>query len=310
MIGPQVLVPLSITDTILTSSTIAEPDTAFGEIAWVSGTTYAIGDERIRVETHRVYRRESAGAGTLPPEEDTVNWTDIRPTNRWAIFDGEISTQSKAVEPLTYVLRPGFFNAVTAYGLEGETVEITVKDTPGGSVVLSKSIDLIEPVPDWYEWYFSPIVAATKLVVDGILPYPDAEITFSITAGTGVTVKCGLLTVGDLRPLLGGAEWGGTLAGAKASPVDYSYVKTELDGTTRIVKRRAATDLSISIAMPRQYADYALSCVQEVLSVPCSWIFANAPGFQGLNGFGLGSGSISYDSFNTATLSINVKGLV
>jgi len=29
-----------------------------------------------------------------------------------------------------------------------------------------------------------------------------------------------------------------------------------------------------------------------------------------LNVFGLGSGSLSYDSFNTATLNINVKGLV
>ncbi|WP_282825183.1 hypothetical protein [Pelomonas sp. V22] len=310
MNGPQILVPLEITDTSLYSSTIAEPDTTIGEAAWISGHTYAIGDEAIRVETHRVYRRESAGAGTIPPEDDTANWTDIRPTNKWAAFDGEISTQSRDTEALTYVLRPGFFNSVSVYGADGEKVRAIVKDAPGGSVIFDQEVDLIEPVPDWYEWYFSPIRAATKAVFSEILPYPDAELTISVTSSPGVAVKFGLIAVGDLRGLISGGGWGGTLGGAKAEPRSFSYIKTEIDGTTRIVKRRAATDTSFSVAMPREIADYALVCVQEVLDVPCAVIASSGPGFQGLNNFGLVSGSMSYDSFGTATLTLNVKGLV
>ena len=62
--------------------------------------------------------------------------------------------------------------------------------------------------------------------------------------------------------------------------------------------------------MPRAAADYALASVQEVLDVPCAVIAATSSGFQGLNNFGLVSGSLSYDSFNAATLTISVKGLV
>lgn len=309
-IGPQILVPLSISDTMMTSSTIAEPDTTKGEVAWVSGTTYAVDVEVIRTQTHRVYKRAVAGAGTIPPEDDPNNWTDIRPTNRWAAFDGEISTQSAGVTELKYVLAPGFFNAVTLYGLDGQIVEATVKDAPGGTVIFHAQVDLIEPVPDWYEWYFSPIKSETKWLFKDILPYPDAELTLSIRSAAGVAVKCGMFALGDLRALIGSGEWGGTLGGAKAEPRSFSYIKTELDGTTRIVKRRAATDTSFSVALPRSVADYALASLQEVLDTPCAVIAADSPGFQGLNNFGLVSGSMSYDSYGTATLTINVKGLV
>lgn len=308
--GPSILVPLTLSDAMVTACSIAEPDTTTGEVAWVSGMTYTAGQEVIRAETHRVYRRETNGVSTVAPELDTANWTDIRPTNKWAAFDGEISTQSTDTTELSWTLRTGFFNAVSLYNLEGEEVQLVVKDTPGGTVIFDSTEDLIEPVPDWYEWFFSPIVSASKLLFKDIVPYADAEMTLTVRSSTGLPVKCGMAAIGDLRPLLGSAEWGGTLGGAKAEPKSFSYIKTELDGTTRIVKRRSATDNSFSVALPRDVADYALSCVQEVLDVPCAVIGTATPGFQGLNTFGLASGSLSYDSFGTATLTINVKGLV
>ncbi len=45
-----------------------------GAIAWVSGTTYAIGDVRWSPANYMVYRRKTAGAGTTDPSADTTNW--------------------------------------------------------------------------------------------------------------------------------------------------------------------------------------------------------------------------------------------
>lgn len=42
--------------------------------AWVSGTTYAIGDVRYSPITFYAYRRKTAGAGTTDPSSDTTNW--------------------------------------------------------------------------------------------------------------------------------------------------------------------------------------------------------------------------------------------
>lgn len=48
--------------------------------AWVSGTTYAIGDNRYSPITFLTYRRKTAGAGTTDPSADTTNWTLINGT--------------------------------------------------------------------------------------------------------------------------------------------------------------------------------------------------------------------------------------
>ena len=49
---------------------------AAGAAAWVSGTTYAIGDRRRSLLDGRVYRRTTVGAGTTDPANDTANWVD------------------------------------------------------------------------------------------------------------------------------------------------------------------------------------------------------------------------------------------
>jgi len=49
---------------------------AAGAVAWVSGTTYAVGDRRRSLLDGRVYRRTLAGAGTTDPANDTANWVD------------------------------------------------------------------------------------------------------------------------------------------------------------------------------------------------------------------------------------------
>lgn len=305
----KVLIPTPITDAMLTSSTIAEP--AAGETAWVSGGTYALGDRRIRTGTHRIYECGVAHSGrTTPPETDTAYWFEYGPTAKWAMFDTQVSTQSTITTPLTVVLQPGNFNALALYGLDGGTATITVKDSPGGTTVFSKTVDLTAPPIDWYDWAFGTIRPLTKIFIDGIIPSPTAELTISITAGPGVTVKAGMLVIGDFISLIGESAWGGAKYGASAEPVDFSYIKTDDYGNTSIVKRRNATDMRVQLTLPNSETDFALSVLQQVLSVPCSWVATDAANYTGLNVFGLGSGSVIYAGPEHSEISLYIKGLV
>lgn len=302
------LVPITLTDAMVTSSDIAEPSAS--ETAWVSAGSYTVGDRRIRVATHREYECLVTHTGiTTNPEDDPTRWLDIGPTDKWAMFDSSCTTQSTATNTLTVVLEPGFFNAVALYNLTGSSITITVKDQTGGTTIASETIALDGPYIDWYEWLFDPYRYRTKVLMQDILPYSTAEITITITT-TG-TVGIGMVTVGDLRSLVGD-DWGGTRPGATAEPVDFSYIKTDDFGETVIVRRKNATDMRAQVFMPSADADYALACVQDTLAVPCAWIASDAEGFDGLNVFGLGSGSLSYDGnvAGTATLSLYVKGLI
>lgn len=305
----KVLVPIEITDAMLTSCTIAEPDS--GETAWVSAGTYALGDERIRTTTHKTYYCILGHTGrTALPENDFSYWEEKRPTNRWAQMDSTVSTDSTATASMTIVLQPGFFNAVALYKLTGAAISVSVKDSPSGSIFFSYSGDLFEPFADWYEWLFDPYRQLTKLVLSDILPYDTAELTITVTAGAGETVGIGMICVGDLRSFISSSNVGGTQYGARVEPVDYSLIKTDDYGNTRIVKRPATTGMNVSIFLPQADTDYALSVLQDVLSTPAAWIASEHEGYAGLSVFGIGSGSIEYASPGHSIGNITVKGLI
>lgn len=307
--GPYILVPTKITDAMLTSSTLAEP--ASGETTWVSAGTYVIGDERIRTGTHRVYTciKDHSGRTALP-EADPMYWKDTRATLRWAMFDDQVSSQTKTVTTMTVVLKPGFTNAIALYNISGTHIAITVKDATGGTVIKTLDQDLYMPFPDWYEWLFGPYQDLQKVILRDITPYEAMEYTITVTAGSGNPVGIGLCAIGDMRPLISSLEFGGTQYGTSVQPMDFSYIKTNEYGDTQIVRRRAATDLRAQVILPQADADYALLLLQEVLATPVSFVSVDAQGYDAANVFGLVSGSLTYQSHAHAEIEINVKGLV
>ena len=310
----NILVPISITDAMIgAGTTIAEP--AAGETAWASAGNYVLGDRRIRATTHRVYECVQAHTGrTALPEVDTAYWLDAGPTQRYAPFDTYTNTAATATTSITYVLNPGYFNAISLYGLTGTQIVVSVKDAPGGTEIYrypaTGAASLTEPPTGWYDYMFGKRRPIKKLVLSNLPIRPTAELTITVTAATGAAVGIGMINVGDLTPLLGDSEWGGVTGGASAEPTSYSYIKTNDDGTTTIKRRGKSTNLRATVVIPRQKADAALATVQQVLDVPVSWIATTSQGFDGLNVFGIGSCSMSYDSFGIATLQVNVKGLI
>lgn len=307
----KLLVPKQITAAMIAAgTTIAEP--AAGETLWVSGGTYALGDKRIRVETHRIYECVQASTGrTTVPELDGTYWKDIGPTMRWAPFDNYINTPAKATTSLTYVLKPGFCNCLALYGIDGATVTVTVKAGTGGATLASFTRPVSESNGTPYGYFFLPWIKRDRMVFSKLPIHPDAEITVTISAATDVPVAIGVIVVGDYRTLVGDpASFGGTERGASAEPVTYSYIKTEEDGTVKIVKRHAATGLRATICLPRENADAALKTIQSVLDIPCGWVGTETKGYDGLNAFGLGSASVRYENDTIARIDLTVKGMI
>lgn len=270
--------PVTITDSNFISSTIAEP--AAGETAWVSGTTYALNDLVIRTQTHRVYKRLVAGAGTTPPENDPTNWEDYKPTNRWAMFDQEVNTQSSVSSPLTVTIAPGLCNGLALIELVGSSVTVTVKDGSTGPTVYTVTVGLEQSlVTDWYQYFFEPYSQRGTLVLTDLPPYPNAYITITVT-GTG-TVKCGGFIVGTLYTL------GGTQYGASAGIRDYSKKETDSDtGIVTLVPGRFSKKLRAKL----QVESAAVGPIQTLLyglrAVPVVWIGDDTGANDALTVFG------------------------
>ena len=300
----NIINPITVTDAMMASSLVEDSTAAR------TSATYAVGDLRHVVAMHRVYKCAEAGSSTISPQLDPTRWVDMRPTNKWAPFDIYTSTKATTATSLTYTLTPGYFNSVAMYGLVGTQYSVVVKDEAGGTVTYERSGFLSEDPVGWYEYLFGKTKTTDRLILTEIPIRPASEITITLSAAVGADVGVGMIVCGDYVSLTGSGNWGGTQYGASAEPVTYSFIKTNDDGTTQIVKRHSATNLRVNVAMPREEADAVLQSVQSVLDVPVAWIATDAQGYNGLSAFGLGSGSMSYDSFGTANLSISVKGLV
>lgn len=221
----KVIKPTVVTDAMLISSTVAEPSGTDPAI-WNAGTAYVVGDEAYRAGTHSVYTRLVNGTTATAPESDATNWAYARPTNRWAMFDQVINTQSSGASPMTVVLDPGTCGALALIELDADEVTVTMTDGAGGPTVYSRTTDLdASYVTDWYEYFFAPFSKLTSLVLTDLPPYAAGRITVAITAAA--TVLCGGLIVGNPY-YLGGLQYG-----ARAGIRDYSTKDT--DDVTGIV---------------------------------------------------------------------------
>ena len=306
----NIMVPLEITAAKITSSTISPEDP---NPAWSSGSTYAKGNQVFSASTHRVYESLKDSNTDHDPTVDANRfdatgaptwWFEVGPTNKFAMFDGLVSTQSSGGSPLTVVLKPGAFNGFAMFGIDGDHLHVTVKDAPGGTVIYDYNEDLEGSAPpDYYEYFFDPFRPQTKFVATGIPPYSNSEITFTITKGSG-NAKIGMFACGDLRPI------GAPLRGASVEPQDFSYIQTNDFGITTVKKRWNATGMNISAKMPVEDANLVLDVVTDLLGTPCVVIGSEKVNYEGMTVFGLISGRMGYDEYGENTLNLTVRGLV
>lgn len=303
-----VVSPIPVTaDLIGAACSLAEDPTS----AWTSGT-YAVGDERHVVSTHRVYRCAVAGSRTISPELDPTNWKDMRPTNRMAPFDYYVSTdaESTAVD-IVYPITARFVDSIALYGLEGGGYEIIVKDTAGGAVIDTRSGPLNVRGAGWYNYFFDRARVIDRLLITNLPIRPAAEITIKINGAAGSRRAVGMIAMGRLKNVSGDSSFGGTQRGATTEPFTNSYIKAQDDGTLSIVRRNSGTNLRGTVILARENADQAVRFLKSLLDVPVAVMATDAAGFDGLNTFGLISSSpVRYEGATLAYIDYSIKGIV
>ena len=259
----KVIPSLDIGAAQLLSSSV--PDVASTEIAWVSGANYVIGDVRIRVSTGRKYERFVAGAGTLPPEDDLVNWKDAGPTNKRAMFDLYRNSQTIASSPLTVVIAPG--KRIDALALTGmalvTSVSITVR--VAGVTVYSRVENLSNRMTlSWSDFYRGEFSTKPSLILFDLPPFTGAQMTITLT-GPGATVKCGACVVGTAVDI-GDVEYG-----AEGDSLNFSLVDRDKFGNATLVPRRSVPKTSQTLIVKKSRINKIREVKQSLDAVPAVW---------------------------------------
>ena len=300
----KVIKPTVISDAMLSSSSVAEPAT--GETLWNASTAYTVGQEVIRVETHRKYRRLVAGTTATAPENDKTSWLDIGPTNRWAMFDNTIGTSTSINSDLTVVTRPGGVSGIYLAELVGREVQVTMKDASGGTVVYQKTKVLDGSiVSSFYDWFYQPYRQLTEFTLTDLpFHYQSCEITVSITATTGDR-KCGVYKIGEAIDI------GATQYGASVSIIDYSRKSTNEFGITSVVERPFSKRASLDIFTEKSDFNRIYNVLAGLRATPAVYIGTTQPGFEPMTVYGYFKDfGITVQYTNANLCSLEIEGLI
>ncbi|WP_066339275.1 hypothetical protein [Azohydromonas lata] len=301
----QYIVPTSIGDSMLVSSSV--PETDYGE--WFAGAVYAADQYVIRSSMHSVYKRVVAGNTTTPPEQDAINWVRVGPTNRWAMFDRVVGTKTAATAPaldqdavITVTLKPGLVRGLALLDLDVDG--LTVEMVASGETVYRRDLDplgSLEDVDNWWDYFFDAIKRRNLLVLTDLPPYADAEITLTFRGRGAISI--GSCIVGRAYSL------GNVLVNASTGITDYSVKSRDEFGAVTLAERPFNKRMSLPIILDTAQVDAFVSRLSAVRATPVVWIASTTKSSLVIYGF-YKDWSITIPGRVKSTLSMEIEGLV
>ena len=293
----KVINPTLITSAQLISSTVPENE----YLAYAAPTNYLVGVRVIYAS--KIYESVQTPNTGKTPDLFPLFWAAISATNRFMMFDSEVSSQTVGASPMTVVLAPGTpVNSLAILEVDAAAISISITDGPGGAVIYTyqRALDASN-VSDWYEYFTLPFIPTRQIILTNLPSNGSARITITITGGT---VKCGYVVLGNV------ADIGFTQQNATIGIIDYSRKETSATGVTSFVKRK----FSRRMTARSQFATPELNRIQRVLAdlraTPAVWIGTELDGFEPLTVFGFYrdfSIDVSYGDANFCSL--EVEGL-
>ena len=292
----KVIKPTPISAAMLVSTTATETYSA-----WLAATAYSVGNIALRTTTERLYERIVAGTTATAPESDPANWLDIGPSNKWAMFDSNVSTATTRASSLTVVVKPGYANSAAFFGLAGGVIDITVRDALAGAVVFTGSKTLDGAViSSWFDYFFEPTDQLTEAVFTDLPPYVDAHITVVVT---GSTASIGVMLAGLAY------QTGITLSGVALETIDYSVKDTDAFGVVTFVRRNNSKRMTASMHLTNGEINRVQRLLESITATPCAWIASEKDGLEPLTVFGYFSSFRTEVNSSLSSSTLVIEGL-
>jgi hypothetical protein len=255
-----VVKPIPFKPAMLISTTALEPTPA-----WVSGTSYAKNAEVTWPDTNGNVRKwQSLINSNTDTPGLTVNWFDLGPCNKCAMFDSLVSTQTTAASPLVVELQPGdVVSNLALINLIGTSVKV---EMIVGGVEIYESIQSLQgaEIADWWDYYFLQDEQITQALFNDLPAYYNPTIRITL-AGTG-TVGVGHCVFGSR------AELGSLSLGASSGIIDYSRKVTDEFGDTEFVQRPFADEFSGQLLVGNGQLNSIKRTLRDLRATPALWI--------------------------------------
>lgn len=314
----NILIPKVITSAAIGAGTnIPAVDAAVGEVLWVSGTNYAVGDRRVWAD----FTYEAVAVITGGPQNtyapDSTNGAQYwlkdegAPTNRTAPFDDYLFTKARKLGSVVYEITLPFIDGAAIYGIEADNLAITYKDG-ATDLVPPIALELWEQAYGEFEYLFGSLKRGTYYALKGLPIHPTAKLTITASRNDpGVEAAIGFLAVGNWKRLISPiSKEGATQYGVAASTQDYGYTEDRKDGTYRYIPGRLATNLDLTCIIDATDAPFAKALLDQILGKAVAIEVSDLPRYSHLATVGKVTGTVRTNDWTTATADLQIKGNV
>jgi hypothetical protein len=297
----SVIRPYAVAPAMVVSNSAVETHAEYN-----AATSYALNDHCTMAATGRLYLCIQGPSLAHAPDVSPLYWADAGPSNRWAMFDSQISTQTTASATLSTTLATGLIDSVAVVGVDAQMVRCQVRDGLGGTIVYDQTQLFTGDIPtDWYAYFFFDENSARSLgLFQDIPPYQTSHLTITLTSGGDVAL--GSLIFGL------SSDIGRTEMGATTGIIDFSRKSTSTTGVTTFEQRAYSKRMSISLLLNRAESNRVQRLLAGLRATPAIWIATDDTSLEEsmvIYGFYRDfSSTIAY--FESTFYSLEIEGLV
>ena len=296
----KVIIPKAVTEAVLLASGVVEDDAA----AWATGTTYA--KDALVMHAHAVWKSLQASNTGKQPDLSPEWWSKQGPTNRWAMFDDKVGTQTTASGSIAVELDFGRCTGFALFGLDATSLTAEVRDS-ANAVIWSEAADLTRDpaIASWLDYFTEPVRGRAEYVRTGLPIYATSTLRITLTKPTG-TVGVGNLVMGRER-FIGLSKWG-----AQAGMADWSRKTTDQFGNTYLSRGNWAKTTRLDLHVENSQLDAVYRSLVGVRGTPIVAIGDNRDsGFDALTVFGYVSDfNVVIDGPCVSACSLEIQGLI
>lgn len=256
---------------VLESSAL-ETDALDGS-AWNVATAYAM-DARVR-HNHVRYIAIAENTDKQPDlhcKGTEAAWIRLGPTNRYAMIDDLVSTQTVAPAGETELSFTVPFNRATSFALlnlYASDVAVVIRDDQG-EVFFEREYSMVEDLTSFslFQYCFYPI-EASSLVMAANVPMPILG-SLQVTLRAAESPAIGHVVAGRAYYV------GQTQYGAGIGELDYSRKVTDDFGVTEFIPRGYANSMSLSLFVESGRFDATARLMKQMRALPSLWIGDNS----------------------------------
>lgn len=249
----------------------AVTDTAWWDVVsnyplpWSYTKVYQLGDVAYKEDNTIWYSLRNGNQNNIP-STTVPAWLKLQPSNRMAMFDNQSSTVSSANSKISMTLKTGIIDTVGLINLNASGVSITVRDSLGGNIMYTQTVNLATDLPqNAWDYYFGELGnLLSQYVFTDLPPLTDGHVTIEITGGSDTSI--GNLIVGRSKDL------GISTYGAQAGILDFSTKTTDSFANTTFVQKGYKKTLTIQTEIEKLKVNTVQRKLYNIRATPCLWI--------------------------------------